>query len=561
MTINKKAPTFRESAHVNHMASPSYEINDPIARLRVAASSCFFGEPQYYHESEEGPAKKGRTGFGSFGSYRTPTATKLLGSTSGAMVLSERLGKSLLPNPWYGMTPAQMLEKAIDEALDYDVEKTLALAVELRNVENIRVTPQVILVRAANHPKAKGTGLVRRYALQIVKRADEPSTGLAYQLSKYGTDKPVPMGLRKAYKRFLENSKEYALAKYRMEGRMVKTVDVVNLVRPKVTKGSAVDKLVRGELTNTGETWEAIISAEGSTKESWTKALDVMGHMALLRNLRNLIKVGVPNSLWTKKLVEGAPEGKQIPFRYWSAFKAVEEAFGGKVPGDVLDAIEESMIISLGNLPKLPGKAAFLVDNSGSAVSNRVSSMSNMTTAEVGNLSGVIGAMLADEGYVGVFGDKLEMVSIRKKASIMEQLKNINKIGAGIGGGTENGVWLFLKDAIDNKTHWDTITIMSDMQAGHGGLYGTDSSRTEYVRRGFGWPMRAQMIDVPKLIAEYRRTVNPNVQVFLVQTAGYQDTLVPEFFDKTYILGGWGTSIFQFMGNMLKLGKAEKPQQ
>jgi hypothetical protein len=27
----------------------SYSITDPLVRLRLAASSCFFGEPMYYH--------------------------------------------------------------------------------------------------------------------------------------------------------------------------------------------------------------------------------------------------------------------------------------------------------------------------------------------------------------------------------------------------------------------------------------------------------------------------------------------------------------------------------
>ena len=49
----------------------------------------------------------------------------------------------------------------------------------------------------------------------------------------------------------------------------------------------AVDKLMKGELKTTDQTWEAIISKEGSTPEAWKKALDVMGHMAMLRNVRN----------------------------------------------------------------------------------------------------------------------------------------------------------------------------------------------------------------------------------------------------------------------------------
>jgi hypothetical protein len=43
----KRAP--REGgAHLNFMGGVSYSVDDPLFRLRLAASSCFFGEPMYY---------------------------------------------------------------------------------------------------------------------------------------------------------------------------------------------------------------------------------------------------------------------------------------------------------------------------------------------------------------------------------------------------------------------------------------------------------------------------------------------------------------------------------
>lgn len=46
-------------------------------------------------------------------------------------------------------------------------------------------------------------------------------------------------------------------------------------------------------------------------------------------------------------------------------------------------------------------------------------------------------------------------------------------------------------------------------------------------------------IDVLKLVQEYRRTVNPKVNVFSVQTAGYENSVVPENEYRTSILTGW----------------------
>ena len=74
------------------------------------------------------------------------------------------------------------------------------------------------------------------------------------------------------------------------------------------------------------KSWEAIISEKGSTKKAWTEALEKMGHMALLRNLRNLLEKGIDPSEFVGKLIEGAKDGKQLPFRYYSAYRALQEA-------------------------------------------------------------------------------------------------------------------------------------------------------------------------------------------------------------------------------------------
>ena len=87
------------------------------------------------------------------------------------------------------MSSRNIVEKCIDECLDADVEKTLQLASKLRNEDFMRATPQVILVRAACHPKSKGTNLVRKYASEICKRGDEPAAGLAYFFDAYGRGK------------------------------------------------------------------------------------------------------------------------------------------------------------------------------------------------------------------------------------------------------------------------------------------------------------------------------------------------------------------------------------
>lgn len=521
-----KVSSLPAGAHLNFMGGVSYSIHDPLVRLRLAASSCFFGEPMYYHRDA---------------ADKRPVHKAVQGRLTDAQITHLRSTLNAVdPQEWRALAPAELIERAIDEALSADPEATLKEAVRLRQSEQIRTTPQVILVRAAHHPKVRGTGLVRRYAPAILRRADEPAVGLAYQMYRYG--KPIPNALKKAWRDALARLDDHALAKYRLEGKAAKTVDVMNLVHP---KSAAVDRLAKGELRTTGRTWESIVSAKGSTAETWTEALGVMGHMALLRNLRNLLEAGVPHERFVSRLIEGAKDGKQLPFRYYSAYEAVKGLGSPKAPGRVLDAIEACLFRSIRDLPRFPGRLMALTDNSGSAQRTTTSSMGSVKISTIGNLTGVLAGMRADDGHVGVFGDRLVTMPVRPDASVFLQLDEAEKHAAGIGQGTENGIWLFWDKAIRAKEHWDTVFVFSDMQAGHGGLYGPNPRAYSEYRWAGG-----NTIDVAKLVARYRATVNPRVMVYLVQIAGHQDTLVPELYDRTFILGGWGEGLLRFAAEM-----------
>lgn len=519
--------------HLNHMDGVSYDIKNPVNQLRIVASSCFFGEPKYYHEDKTENTKV------------RSAVSKVVKDEKRENYLDSILGGSVSIADYRTYSASKLMETAIDAALDFNPEATLQEAVRLRNEENFRTTPQVIMVRAAHHEKVRGTGLLAKYAQSIMKRTDEAAVQLAYQVQVYG--KPIPNGLKKAWKKFLEARTEYDLAKYRMENHQFKTVDVVNLVR---AFSPEIDQLVKGTLKlSVEDTWEALISEKGSSKETWTKAVELMGHMALLRNLRNLHQNGVGQELYLDKLVSTAKNGKQLPFRYFSAHKTLKDA---GVSGNVLDAVEKCLEISIGELPKFSGKVMSLCDNSGSAQSTTTSSMGTVRVADIANLTAVLTGKASEDGYIGIFGDKLEVKPVRKNASVFDQVEQANKIGTNIGQGTENGVWLFFDKAISTKEHWDHIFVYSDMQAGHGGLYGTSpKDYKNYIwkngdENGYG----EKMIDVAKLVKTYREKVNPNVNIYLVQVAGYRDTLVPEFYDKTYILGGWGDGVLRFAHKM-----------
>jgi hypothetical protein len=125
--------------------------------------------------------------------------------------------------------------------------------------------------------------------------------------------------------------------------------------------------------------------------------------------------------------------------------------------------------------------------------------------------------------------------SVSKRNGILSQLKETSERGKEQGGGTENGIWLFWDKAIREKIHYDTVFVYSDMQAGHGGLYGVRLSEyKDFVHKRGG-----SYIDVLALVEKYRQTVNPKVNVFTVQVAGYDNSVLPENLYRGAILAGW----------------------
>lgn len=520
MTVNAtKKRTAKASAHKNFMGGDSFAIT-PLRRLETMAASCFFGEPMYYAGQH---------------SRQRLAAARASDALSLTPLQQETLYHELdLIDPEYArlrnLDPAQRMECAIDAALDHDFEGTLKIAVRLRSESHIRVTPQVIVVRAAHHAKAKGNARFGELALAVIQRMDEPATQLAYQLKAFG--KKIPTRLKRLWAKALEGASEFQLAKYKLEAKTVKTVDVVNLCH---AFSPAIDKLMKGELQlgTDHETWESIVSAGGT----FDQAFEVMGHMALLRNLRNLCeKSKVDQREIGKKLLATRKDGRQLPFRYWSAYQALVEA--GVAKKSLLGDVERCMDEALDQLPKFKGRVISICDNSGSAQGTFSSNYGSVQVSTIANLTGAMTALLADEGEVGIFGDRLKTFKVNKNQSIFDIVGQMEEDAKRIGQGTEHGVWLFWDKAIKEKIHYDSVFVYSDMQAGHGGLYGTSGYDN------FLWGHRH--INVPKLIAKYRQDVNKDVKVFLVQVAGYEDTIMPEQYKDTYILGGWSDAVLRY---------------
>ena len=523
----------------NFMGGNSYELS-PIETLKMVTASSIFGEPQYYRKGQF--AEKGICD----GRYQVNSLFREY---------------SVLDDETYdSRKTSEIMEDVIDKALTYDFKATLEWAVTLRKEYLMRLNPQIMMVRASIHPsKAEfikaNPGLFDKINQQVMSRADEPATQLTYFLFKNKSHKGLPNILKDGWAKKIESLKPYAFNKYKNAGVGMK--DLICLCHPKSELVDEYMKTGKVKVAEEDKTWETLKSA-GKTWKEILETIDIP-HMALLRNLRGIFSeiddIDICKTLMSK-LKDGVLNGKQFPFRYWSAMRAIEEAkVNHKVV--ILDALEECIDIARENMPKLKGKTMCLSDNSGSAWDGFTSEYGTVSIAQIDNLSSVITAQNSDEGYVGKFGDRLKEFAISKRNGTLIQTKDITyNGGTDVGRSTENGIWLFFDRAIKNKEHWDNIFIYSDQQAGHGGLYGI--SPYEYAKYSC---INGRYIDVNKLIKEYRSKVNPKVNVFMVQTAGYDNVLVPEYGYRTNILYGWTGKELVFAKQMIDFWDAKDKQR
>ena len=521
----------KSKAVVNYMGGISYELS-PVESLKMVTASSIFAEPAYYRDGEFAPM------------YLHDSSVVIDSLFAQYSVFKET-----------GENTSEFMERIIDEALEADFEATIRWAVVLRKEFLMRLNPQVIMVRAAMHPRRAefnkaNPGLFTRINEQVMLRADEPASQFAYYLYRNGSKSSTPNVLKRNWAKRLERASRYEIAKYKNGA-----VGMIDTVRVCHANSPVIDELMETGTVTTEEdekTWENMRSAG----KSWREILNTCNlmHMALLRNLRGIFTeiddIGMCRRL-CDTLKKGVPGGKQFPFRYWSAYKAIECTTGLHHQQLLLDTLEECIDISCENMPTLNGKTICLTDNSGSAWGTFNSEYGSVTVAEIDNLSSVIAARNSEEGYVGKFGDRLTISSVSKRNGVLTQTRNLNKErGRDVGHATENGIWIFLDKAIREKEHWDNIFIFSDMQAGHGGLYGTEDGIEEYTKQGYA--CRNEMIDVAKLINIYRSQVNPKVNVFSIQTAGYDNVVIPEYGYRTNILYGWTGKEIIFANEMIQ---------
>lgn len=529
-----------------------------------------------------------------------PTVVNAMGENAYQLSAKEELVSTcmttFLSGDHYYETEKEVVNRIVNKLNEVDPLFAAKLALYVRNEGNLRSVSHLIAATIAK--RASGTEWSKRFYNKIVVRPDDMSEILSAYAIQNKMDlkkiRKIPNAIKKGFKTALERLDAYQIDKYKMNSRQVKMLDLVNLFHPKGTQrnqqayhnlvngeslaGLYASKVLEKEMTKAGQKTQgkSVQEKEAAKKEAIENVLsNVKGMpiMNLLRNLRNII-------LYAPKSVDDACaqltnetavlNSRLLPFRFATAYEEIEKmSFSDKksntsiafeedynnqtitatefveLKEKVLNAIEDALQISCQNIPELEGNTAILVDHSGSVRgdgggSSRVSAFSKTTSAMIGNLFGSMMAYRQKNVYIGLFGDRLISVKVDRSQRLLDFNKKSFDKGANCGGGTEQGIYDFFRQAVREKKKIDNIIVFSDCQIGSSGStswYGTS-----------GTERSATFQD---LIKQFRK-INPLCNIIVVDihnTRGNNVFYKPE---RVLNIAGWSANIFDVIKSNTK---------
>lgn len=345
-----------------------------------------------------------------------------------------------------------------------DPVRVADLAVEARVQQKLRHVPLFILIEMLKYNTHKG--YVADALPQVVTRPDQITDFLAL----YWKTNPAPKGkkhaplaaqAKKGLAACFDKFNEYQFAKYDRDGA-VKLRDVMFLVKPVPgdTVKEALYKKIADRTLDIPDTWEVALSTGKDKRDTWTRLINEnkLGALAFLRNLRNMKEASVDASV-IRKGFKSIKSQMLLPLNFFSAAQ-----FAPEFKTD----INELMLRTYADLPKLKGKSIFVVDVSGS-MQSAISGKSTFNRVQVAAAMACLAQELCEEveiwctaGSDSYRTHKTERIMYPKRGmeladQIMEQM---HKLG---GGG------IFTRQCLEHikgitKGTPDRIMVFSDSQ-------------------------------------------------------------------------------------------------
>jgi len=437
----------------------------------------------------------------------------------------------------------EVIRQLIATISESDPEYLMKLASYARNEMYLRSAPIFLLVESSQYESVKP--FVRKYTPKIIRRADELTEAIAYFVAKNGQigsngKASLPNSLKKGIADSFYNFDAYQFGKYDRDGT-VKLRDVIRLVhpRPRNEEESLLFRQVKERKLPTPETWETVISCNGSTKESWESVIPKMGYMAKLRNLRNFLKVGVDVEPVVKHLVnpEAVAKSKQYPFRFFSAYRELQTAEGDPFARNkLISAVSTALELSVVNLPKLSGRTFITCDESGSMEAT-LNHRSSIRYLDIANIMGALAKHISSNGIASVFGTGFKQVPLGSE-TILDAMDKLKREGDKVGWSTN--AYLALQWLNREKINVDRVLIFSDMQCYDSNNY---------------W--RTPSNSLSEEFKLYKRQVNPNVKLYSFDLTGYGSVQFPQDERGVVYISGWSDRVLQFIDLYERLGSSQ----
>jgi 60 kDa SS-A/Ro ribonucleoprotein len=422
----------------------------------------------------------------------------------------------------------------------------------------------------------------------VIYRLDDMTEILGAYFQKNGAEASIPNSIKKGFREAIEDADAYELAKYQMKGRNVSLIDIVNLVHPhetekngyidvpdveyhKAVKGTkfevegttpaengmtripALRALVLGLLkqhntvedknTETGKevaekVKSGVISKEEAAVELNEKKTEnfselikskKIGYLALLRNLRNILKTGDGELLDSacELLIEPKFIKKSLvwPHQIDLALEVMLLEFSGRQLAKVADALGTAYERSIPNLENLlpEGKTAVVFDTSASMQGGwkNVTLPGNKTSRNAKPVEKA--ALIAATFAKGVYGDVYHFANYAQKITGWNPTDSVNSLKkkfegyiGRVGHGTQFGSCfdLFVKQ----NTQYDRVIIISDEQDGYGEV---ERAYKTYCNK-FGTPY-----------------------VYIINVCGYENTAPVKSGQKVFRLYGYTQDIYE----------------
>lgn len=457
---------------------------------------------------------------------------------------------SILSDKYYtkASDDVERIRELVKKVKPIDVAR---LAIYARNEMYLRTIPLVLTVELAK--VHSGDSIVSRMIPKVVRRADEIAELLAYYAMANGRkgtkrldklSKQVQKGLADAFLNF----DEYGFAKYNRD-QDVKLRDAMFLVHPKPTtdEQAMLFKKIAEDTLEVPYTWEVELSKLGQAsyetpadklaakKAKWEELIDSgkLGYMALMRNLRNMLDVGVSKAHMEKvasilRDPARVARSKQLPFRFYNAYKVLKDN-GHPSVSIFLEALNDAIWESVKNVDCIDDNDTVMVafDSSGSMTWD----MNTSTQLwEVGALLAVLLRKKCKSVTLGLFDTNLQIKQIPQNANVLDAVQSLAQY---VRAGATNGYLVPEYMNAHAEYDYNKCFMFTDMQ-----LWSTEN------RSYSGWGHDSRL---PGEWEKYHKN-HPDASLILADLAGHGTSPISLMRDKgVYLVAGWSDKIFKMI--------------